>query len=162
MQDTNLNFDNLPSSISEFFTPEQFAEISEYEKQLFSNLRQHFEALRRAGLPVDPPEFMLRNRSEKKRRKLVTPSVIESSEGSDFEFTPALEKQKRPSGADLELNYDKLHPDLSLEVSSFTRVHIEHEQHDVNFILNDTDTKPTATAQTESINTCVNTRTSSP
>ncbi|BFZ07827.1 hypothetical protein BsWGS_10866 [Bradybaena similaris] len=113
MQDTNINFDNLPSSISEFFTSEQFAEISEYEKQLFSNLRQHFEALRSLGLPVTPPEFMLRNRSEKERQKLVTPAVIESLDGSDSEWTPAviesldesnsewtpaLEKPKIPSG----------------------------------------------------------------
>ncbi|BFZ07826.1 hypothetical protein BsWGS_10865 [Bradybaena similaris] len=100
MQDTNINFDNLPSSISEFFTPEQFAEISEYEKQLLSNLRQHFEALRCLGLPVNPPEFMLRNRSETERHKLVTPAVIESSGKSDSDWTPAVIKSSDRSDSE--------------------------------------------------------------
>ncbi|CAG5119181.1 unnamed protein product, partial [Candidula unifasciata] len=91
---SSINFDNLPSSISEFFTREEFDKISEYEKQHLSNLRQNFEALRRAGLPVTPPEFMLRNKSEKEKRKLVTPTILESSDGSDSEWTPALEKPR--------------------------------------------------------------------
>ncbi|BFZ22144.1 hypothetical protein BsWGS_25183 [Bradybaena similaris] len=127
MQCTDINFYNLPSSISEFFTPEQFAEISEYEKQLLSNLRQHFEMLRLL-------EFMLRNISEKERRKPITPAVIESSNGSDSERAPVLEKPKRPSGVYLELNYAKLHPDLSLGVNGLTKVQTKLVQHDVNFI----------------------------
>ncbi|CAG5119197.1 unnamed protein product, partial [Candidula unifasciata] len=94
MPSSDINFDSLPSSISEFFKPEEFAKISEYEKQRFSNLRKNFEALRRAGFPATPPEFMLRNKSQKKRQKLVTPAVLESSEGSDSEWTPAHEKPK--------------------------------------------------------------------
>ncbi|BFZ22145.1 hypothetical protein BsWGS_25184 [Bradybaena similaris] len=134
MQCTDINFYNLPSSISEFFTPEQFAEISEYEKQLLSNLRQHFEMLRLLGLLVTSPEFMLRNISEKERRKPITPAVIESSNGSDSERAPVLEKPKRPSGVYLELNYAKLHPDLSLGVNGLTKVQTKLVQHDVNFI----------------------------
>jgi hypothetical protein len=49
MECSKINFDNLLSSIREFFTAEEFAAISDYEKLHLSNLRQNFEALRRAG-----------------------------------------------------------------------------------------------------------------
>jgi hypothetical protein len=49
--DTTFPFDlaDIPSSISEFFTPEEFAEMSEYEKKNLQNLRHNYETCKRAG-----------------------------------------------------------------------------------------------------------------
>ena len=42
-------FEDLPNTIREFFTDKEFAEISEYEKLRFSNLRVNYEFLSRRG-----------------------------------------------------------------------------------------------------------------
>lgn len=49
MESIKLNIGNVPTSIKEFFTPEEFAAIPEYEKKHLSSLRQNYEVLRSAG-----------------------------------------------------------------------------------------------------------------
>ena len=44
-----IDFSNLPSSVEEFFSKEENAEMSSYQKMQLSNLRQNYEALRHAG-----------------------------------------------------------------------------------------------------------------
>ncbi|BFZ14342.1 hypothetical protein BsWGS_17381 [Bradybaena similaris] len=89
MQSSNINFDDILTSISEFFTPKQFAKMSEYEKKHLSNLRQNFEALRQAGIEVTPPDFMCKNLTQQERQE-----VLESSGESDADWTPALEQPR--------------------------------------------------------------------
>jgi hypothetical protein len=50
------------------------------------------------GFPVKPPDFMLKNRTEKEKDKLLNPSILDSSDGSDSEWIPDLEKVKNNRG----------------------------------------------------------------
>ena len=43
------NLENIPSSIEEFFTPEEYAKLCDYQKLNYRNLRQNYEMLRRIG-----------------------------------------------------------------------------------------------------------------
>jgi hypothetical protein len=44
-----FDLNDIPTSIVEFFTPEEFAEISDYEKKHLQNLRHNYETFSRAG-----------------------------------------------------------------------------------------------------------------
>ncbi|XP_035827333.1 histone-lysine N-methyltransferase PRDM9 [Aplysia californica] len=91
------HLDNLPCSIKEFFTPEEYLKIPQYERIHLTNMRQNFEALRKYGLPVQPPEFMVRLKSQRQKLALMVPVDDFSSEGSDSEWTPAAEMPKLPT-----------------------------------------------------------------
>ncbi|KAH9500327.1 Histone-lysine N-methyltransferase prdm9 [Bulinus truncatus] len=83
---------SMPSSIKEFFKPDEFEKISEYEKKHLSSMRMNYEALKHAGLNVKPPEFMM----SKRMNRNVKPAVdLSESDSSDSEWTPALEISKR-------------------------------------------------------------------
>ena len=43
------NLENIPSSIEEFFTPEEYSKLCDYQKLNYRNLRQNYEMLRRIG-----------------------------------------------------------------------------------------------------------------
>ena len=43
------NLENIPSSIEEFFTVEEYSKLCDYQKLNYRNLRQNYEMLRRIG-----------------------------------------------------------------------------------------------------------------
>ncbi|GFR70460.1 histone-lysine N-methyltransferase PRDM9-like [Elysia marginata] len=92
---STIDFSSLPDSISEFFSAQEFSSMSEYEKKHLSNIRQNFEALKRAGLPVKPPEFMVRNKSERERKRICALPLTDSSEDSDAEWKPASQRKRK-------------------------------------------------------------------
>ena len=49
MEIQKVNLENLPCSIKEFFKPEEYDKIPDYERRHLSNIRQNFEALRKYG-----------------------------------------------------------------------------------------------------------------
>ncbi|GFO29224.1 Zinc finger protein 724 [Plakobranchus ocellatus] len=111
-QMSTVNFDNIPTTINEFFSAEEFAKMTEYEKQHLSSLRQNFEALKRAGLPIKPPEFMLRNKAKRERTNITALPLTDSSDGSDAEWTPDSERakiavQKKPFKPTFKVVYKK-------------------------------------------------------
>ena len=66
---STIDFTSLPGSVREFFSAEEFASMTEYEKQHLSSIRQNFEALKRAG-KFPNKEFWLRCRSTRSRSRL--------------------------------------------------------------------------------------------
>ncbi|KAK3780388.1 hypothetical protein RRG08_062009 [Elysia crispata] len=92
---STIDFTSLPGSVREFFSAEEFASMTEYEKQHLSSIRQNFEALKRAGLPVKPPDFMMKNKSEMERKRICALPLTDSSDDSDADWTPSTERKKK-------------------------------------------------------------------
>ncbi|XP_059143954.1 histone-lysine N-methyltransferase PRDM9-like [Physella acuta] len=123
MENMKLKVEHLPTSIKEFFTPEEFAAIPEYEKKHLSSLRQNYEVLRSAGLSVEPPEFML-----KKKKKKVVLDLSSDSDDSDSDWTPALEATPRSGERKKTTNVALCHPEMSKEKTKPKAVQVKNRQ----------------------------------
>ncbi|XP_059172806.1 zinc finger protein 391-like isoform X2 [Physella acuta] len=123
MENMKLKVEHLPTSIKEFFTPEEFAAIPEYEKKHLSSLRQNYEVLRSAGLSVEPPEFML-----KKKKKKVVLDLSSDSDDSDSDWTPALEATPRSGERKKTTNVALCHPEMSKEKTKPKAVQVKKRQ----------------------------------
>ena len=49
LEDLDIKLDDIPTSIEEFFTAEEYAQLCDYQKLNYSNLRQNYEMLKRLG-----------------------------------------------------------------------------------------------------------------
>ena len=52
MEDLDINLNDIPTSIEEFFTKEEYSRMPDYQKLNYSNLRQNYEMLKRLGMYV--------------------------------------------------------------------------------------------------------------
>ncbi|XP_070174303.1 histone-lysine N-methyltransferase PRDM9-like [Littorina saxatilis] len=79
---------NLPESIEEFFSKEQYETMCDLEKLRFKNMRLNYQMMLRYGLPAQKPDFMKPNWGISKR------AVKSSDSESDDDWRPRAKRTK--------------------------------------------------------------------
>ncbi|KAK7477011.1 hypothetical protein BaRGS_00031691 [Batillaria attramentaria] len=82
---------NLPDSIEEFFTKEEYANICPYERKRLQNMRRNYEMMIYVGLPAIKPDFMQPNRS--RRRKRAEEEAFSTNSDNDDEWLPSSKRR---------------------------------------------------------------------